>query len=387
MKRFTFALSILVLSIFSTLPANSEIFYSESYGYYMDLPEGYKLKEQAPDESSLYFSHSFLPVNFAIKIYDSKTGNAEQILKSTLSKLNAKNDFSTIKWNNLECAIANFSFNLANSQNTGYAVSIPVGQGKACAVLMCYCPAQKYVQFSPAVLSTINSFMPDKKGFTQSGIITSFAYPETSRKEISLKVSGKNIKTFIDSEDAQAADFVVNYEYTLLTWYADSPLWKEAWQRYYRMIYKDSYSRLKQVSQSLYKEIFPVAAKKDSENPEKAYMQELLSWTQNFEYRRDHSKTDFTDLISAITAKGSDCDSRSLLLCIIAKHAGIDSALFISREYSHAIAGFNLEGQGARISIGDTAFLLGETTAKNVALGLISQDMADTNKWIPVELP
>ena len=71
-------------------------------------------------------------------------------------------------------------------------------------------------------------------------------------------------------------------------------------------------------------------------------------------------------------------------MCIILKQNGIDTSLFISREYSHAVYGAELNAEGAKIKVGEKEFLLGETTVKNLKPGLIAQDQNDTEKWIPV---
>ena len=68
-------------------------------------------------------------------------------------------------------------------------------------------------------------------------------------------------------------------------------------------------------------------------------------------------------------------------------HLGIKPELFISREYSHAVYGLDLNLPGAKIEVNGTEFLLNETTAKGVRPGLMAKDMSDTEKWIPVLLP
>lgn len=400
-SRKTFALNLRFLILLSVLISfqkiNADIFYSEKYGYYMDLPEAYTLTELEEDETSIFFTHDFLPLSFAVKIYESFSSiekneenskkTTESILKKVLTQIKSPAETASVIWNEKNCAVASLSFSLGNIKNTGYAAAIPLAKNNSTAVLLCYTPQEYWNALNSAVTSTIDSFMPDRKSFMQPGIITTLAYPETYRKKIQLTTGGKNITTEVDAEAGEAANFVVNREYNLLLNYATHPLGKQAFCRYYRMIYKDSYSRLNQVAKDLYRQLFPEAIKKNAENPEHEYIQMLLNWVQNFEYERTPSSTDFTDLISAITSKGSDCDTRSMLLCILAKQAGINSAFFLSTEYSHAIAGFDIEGSGARLKGNSTDFLLGETTAKNLNLGLINQDMADSSKWTYIELP
>ena len=74
-----------------------------------------------------------------------------------------------------------------------------------------------------------------------------------------------------------------------------------------------------------------------------------------------------------------------MLMCVLLGNMGIKSNLFISREYSHAVYGADINQPGAKITVNGTDFLLGETTAKDIKPGLIAAEMNDTEKWMPVE--
>lgn len=387
-KKF-FAIFTFAFAIFQF--AAADIYFSEKYGYYMDLPEAYNLMDMTQDEQSMYFAHSVLPVHFVLQIYEGQT-NSEKTLQTALKKLNSTSETVKLEWCGEKCAVGQIQFSLGNATNLGYAASIPIAQGKAIAILLCYSDSQNAKNVTPFIVSTVDSFMIDKQGFFCPGILTTFAFPKNEQKEIRFNVNcgeatTKTIKTSISAEDKEAASFVVEREYAVVSTFSTHRLGKEAFWRYYRMIFRDSYSRLKTVAADMYKQLFVEAVKKDPKNPEKAYIQILLNWVQNFEYSRHHEGSDFTDLISAICGEGNDCDSRSLLLCILARHVGINSAFFVSIEYSHAVAGFDLEGKGARLKGGETEFLLGETTAKNLDLGLMRQDLTDSSKWHYVDLP
>ena len=153
--------------------------------------------------------------------------------------------------------------------------------------------------------------------------------------------------------------------------------------------------RVKRAAFDIYSNLWTDAEKKDSSNPNAALAQILLTWTQNFNYDRKSASPEKADIesIPAILEGGSsDCDGRSLLLMCILKNCGIDACMFLSAEYSHALLGVYLpEKQGQTISIqeenGTKDYLVGETTAKNVTLGMIPADMQDRSKWISVELP
>ena len=145
--------------------------------------------------------------------------------------------------------------------------------------------------------------------------------------------------------------------------------------------------RLKKASFDIYSALYSDCEMKNPKNPMVAMNEILLGWVQSMPYARETSdarNTDFTDLVSALQGKESDCDSRSLLMCALLRSMDADTAFFVSREYSHAVYGILLDVPGAKISVDGKAYLLNETTAKGVAPGLIEQSQSQTEKWIPV---
>ena len=130
---------------------------------------------------------------------------------------------------------------------------------------------------------------------------------------------------------------------------------------------------------------------KSPQNQDLFIAQTLLTWVQNFEYKRDNAKknsADFTSLPATICGEGNDCDSRSLLICMFMRSMGYESILLISPEFGHALATVEMDEPGQKYTPDgtDREFLIGETTAK-ITWGMIAQDYADRSKWFPVFLP
>ena len=94
----------------------------------------------------------------------------------------------------------------------------------------------------------------------------------------------KQIKTTIDKVDIEASKFVVDLEYAVLNLYANHKMWKEAWQRYYRMIYRDNAGRIQQSAADIYKGLYPELKKSYPQDADIKYAQALLSWVQTFSY-------------------------------------------------------------------------------------------------------
>ena len=284
------------------------------------------------------------------------------------------------------CFFINFYFIFIQRFNYfGWATSAPVQIKGYYVVLLCYAPESQRgcEQF---IISTINSLCIDDKYINTPGIITSYAFPKEGNKKLALKIAGKEINTAIDKSDLEAAQFTIELEYSVLNLYANHKLWKEAWQRYYRMIYRDNAGRLTQTAADIYNAFYPDLKKSKPQDADIKYAQTLLSWVQTFDYKRAGTKTDsdFTSLPAAICGEGNDCDSRSMLISVLLNYAGLNTAMLISREYSHAIAVTDIPAPGQTFTMSNgREYLFGETTAK-VTWGMIAQDQADRSKWIEV---
>lgn len=386
-KSIILILCLFLFSFFGLQKADAEIIKDIDYGFSLDIPEGYTLEEQSSDGNSLLFSHPNIPVTFVIKISNEKSVETSQVLQTSLKKLSAEYDADKIIWSEQNCAISSFKMNL-DQDYEGWAVSVPLKMPYSFLTLLCYAPQYLNGGAQQFIISTLNSlsleYCNQKKS---SGIFTEYAFPKEEKKQLCLEIAGEKINTYIDNVDISASQFIVDLEFAVLSLYANHKLWKEAWQRYYRMIYKDCTPRIKQVSKDIFNKLYPVAEKKDSKNADIVFAQYLLSWVQTFEYKREQTKnsSDFTPLPNVLCGEGNDCDSRSMLVSAILNLCGYDTIMLISREYSHAITATSIEAPGQKYHLKENNkdYIFGETTAK-VTWGLIAQDQSDRTKWIPI---
>ena len=388
MTRFykTFVRAALFISLlFSFSNLFAEKITDRDFSFSLDIPEGFEIADYTQDGMSYVFSHPNIPVTLVMKItQEFQTKSAAEVLKKNLNKLSAKGDTDSFNWNGSECGISSFTMTLDDNY-FGWSVAAPVKIKNYYVVLLCYAPESKRgcEQF---IISTVNSLCIDDEYLNRPGIITSYAFQPEGRKALSLQIGGKQIKSSLDKVDEDAAKFVIDLEYAVLTLYANHKMWKEAWQRYYRMIYRDNAGRLQQTAADIYKALYPELKKSDPQTADIKFAQALLSWVQGFGYERAKSKneSDFTSLPAAISGKGSDCDSRSMLISALLNYTGIDTALLISREYSHAMVVTDIPAPGQTFTMEDgREYLMGETTAK-VTWGTIAADHADRTKWMCV---
>lgn len=386
MTRFCKKLFYFLLIIFAiTSYSFSEQITDRDFGFSLDIPEGFEIADYTEDGMSYVFSHPNIPVTLVMKLTEEKNAkSAAEVLNINLKKLNASGETDSFKWNGTVCGISNFSMSLDDNYS-GWAVSAPVKIQDYYVILLCYAPESKKGcdQF---IISTINSLSINNEYLNTPGIITSYAFPPEGSESVLLKIGGKEIKTSLDKSDEEAAKFVIDLEYSVLTLYVNHKMWKEAWQRYYRMIYRDNAGRLQQTAKNIYDSIYPELKKSKPQDADIKYAQALLSWVQTFGYERARSKieSDFTSLPASIKGKGSDCDSRSMLVSVLLNYTGIDTAMLISREYSHAVVVTDIPAPGQTFTMENgREYLFGETTAR-VTWGMLAQDQADRTKWIPV---
>jgi hypothetical protein len=224
-------------------------------------------------------------------------------------------------------------------------------------------------------LSVLDSLMPTDADRLYPGPITEFAYPRETRVRYPLWNIGE--EAWFYAEDEEASQDLVDREFEVLRRYANSPLWEEAWIRFYRAIYRDSYDRLRNAAFVIERKMNVPAV------DERDFAGLVLDWIQCFAYERNPEGSDFTNLVSAVIGGRGDCDSRAMLWALILNHSNIQAAMMVSREYSHAMGLAELSGPGARFSLEGKSLLIAETTAR-VPIGLIAENQSVSDYWLGI---
>ena len=346
----------------------------------IDLPEGFYTVSASEDEKSYQLQSSLLPVTAAIKIYGKEIYKTpKDALTDNLKRIKAQNEIETFKWRNQDIALATYSNYLGQIANAGYAVAVSLPENEGILIMLVWTEQSHFTVYGDFILSVIDGLCIDFGSYYEAGPITQYAFPDSEKFiPVTLKIDGKEIKSSIRQSDKDANEYLIEREYNVLKLYANSPLWQEAWTRYYRMIFRDSFKRLNRVSFDIFNEINPYCT------DDTDLAQKLLTWTQGMKYEREKTSSDFASLPSIVLGGGSDCDSRSMLLSVLLKNMNMDSIMFISKEFSHAVAGLVSTHPGHSFTANGKEYLMGETTASGITWGMIAQEQDDISKWIPV---
>jgi len=367
-----------------------------AWGFFIDLPEEYSLTEgdmasakapaRATGTSPAFSFASEAGGIFNLKLYEAgKYASVEAMAQTIQKQLNNKGESEVFEYRKKKAAILELSITNGNTVLTGYGLCLELDtppnskknvRGTSFLLALAYGTSDG---LSPLHLSCLDSIALNAAALRAPGPITEYSCPRETRKTLALAGFGENAvcEAAFFERDAEAAQFVVDREDMVLQRYAKSPLWKEAWRRFYRAIYRDSFERLQNAAFILER------TWNIPESEDLAFADKALKWVQGFAYERDTDGSDFVNLVTAATEGRGDCDSRALLWAVILEQAGIRAAIMVSAEYSHAMGLVDTAGAGARFEFENRNWLVAETTDQ-VDLGLINSKTSDQDSWIGI---
>lgn len=351
---------------------------SSAHNFSIDLPEGFKLLNSNNIDRFL-FSNSIAPCELQISLDAKKRFiSTEKASENIFNQLKASHKDMKFLWceKQAQLSTCQFSFDVPYS---GWVLVLELPE--SWLTLTAYCKTKDATRCEPMIFSAFDSIYTSQGSSFVPGPITTCLYKRNNPVHESINFNGEKITFFIDKIDMEASNAVVEREFKLLTLYRATPNVLEAWKRYYRNIYRDSWKRLQSFSFAIKNALNKKGVLNDKSEITKIFLKHI----QAFSYVRNKNTSDFVDLVMAAVHCLGDCDTRALLMSVVLAQLGVDSVLFVSPEYSHAVSGFNVPGKGARMRVGTIAYLIAETTAK-VDLGQIAADIADPTKWFAVEL-
>ncbi|MCL2793005.1 MAG: hypothetical protein FWD87_07920 [Spirochaetaceae bacterium] len=372
---------LLLFFIPAFLSANQ--LYFATWGFSLYLPIGYEFVEgNALDRFSFRGPSETM---FDMTVHNGTYQNIKEMMQDISHRLGNTGDTSFFEYGGKAAAIMELRF--GNMTGWGLGIELENTYGRANPPLLlalAYAPVGKeYLNLFH--ISALNSIAPTLMDTRRPGPIMEFAYPRGELREVPL-AGGLGLTTMIREHDAFNAQALIEQEFRLLTLYLASPYLQDAWIRYYRAIYRDSWDRIAnaalQIAQSLN---MPSSTTRGTETDANvlAFVQRALTFVQAFQFERNLEGSDFINLVTAITEGRGGSDSRAMLWAIIVAQANIPAAIMVSRHYSHAMGLAAIPGPGARLEAEGVGWLVAETTA-NVDIGLIVADKSDPAHWLGV---
>ncbi|HEB10688.1 MAG TPA: hypothetical protein ENI06_05690 [Spirochaetales bacterium] len=375
MKKYQLYYFLLIFLLTSVI-AGAEEFYIEEYDYFLDIPAGWQVYDVSDISRAAFANSSLTAVAQVISMAGESYQSADAMYEELRTEIGAEGDAAPFLFSGRDSVFSDLGFISNGNKMRGYFIFINGRQSDF--ILMAFSGISLYEEIHDFLLSVLDSFSPSSGEKYHPGPVSQFYYPFPGRDEQQRVVIINNRRGSIpyDQKEIAAAQVLIEREARILASYKEKEKRVGAWQRYYRMIYRDNYHRLDKLYLFL-ENIFRTGV---ADLP-----RDLLAWVQGFSYSRTGTLADLQSPLSSALTRTGDCDSRALLYTMLLHHFKIDALLLVSSRYSHSLAGVNVPGQGARIHFDDNSYLIAETTDQ-VDLGLIDRDMADPSGWIPVPL-
>ena len=375
MKKYQLYYFLLIFLLTSVI-AGAEEFYIEEYDYFLDIPAGWQVYDVSDISRAAFANSSLTAVAQVISMAGESYQSADAMYEELRTEIGAEGDAAPFLFSGRDSVFSDLGFISNGNKMRGYFIFINGRQSDF--ILMAFSGISLYEEIHDFLLSVLDSFSPSSGEKYHPGPVSQFYYPFPGRDEQQRVVIINNRRGSIpyDQKEIAAAQVLIEREARILASYKEKEKRVGAWQRYYRMIYRDNYHRLDKLYLFL-ENIFRTGV---ADLP-----RDLLAWVQGFSYSRTGTLADLQSPLSSALTRTGDCDSRALLYTMLLHHFKIDALLLVSSRYSHSLAGVNVPGQGARIHFDDNSYLIAETTDQ-VDLGLIDRDMANPSGWIPVPL-
>jgi hypothetical protein len=387
MKTMKALLSLIF--IINILPLFAEPLNSPTWGFRIDLPPDYQYS--GGDGKSHFSFTSPAGLSFDLAVYQGNYTSVEAMASDVGRRLGNKGENSSFEYRGKKAVMMQLDFTdnaNKNSRKTGWGLSIEMAKPETEGEASRSPPLLLALSYGPEgdqslellKLSVLDSLSPSTAESRYPGPVSDFSYPRGEK--VMKALAGTYLDAQFGENDAEAAQALVDREFAVLKRYAASGQWQEAWIRFYRAIYRDSWERLIDASFQL-ERLWNVSSTEDDIDVQNRDFAGLaLEWVQSFIYERDLMGSDFVNLVTAVQEGRGDCDSRAMLWSIIMAQGCIPAGIMVSRDYSHAMGLADLKGPGARFP-GGKSYMVAETTT-HVSIGMIAQEQSDIAQWLAV---
>lgn len=428
MNRLTltllFAVSWLLSTIGSPGLAAQTVFLNPDFDYIVDIPVGWEILDGEQTSSISFTDADHVAVFQILAFQGNQFATVEEIERYVRESYGASGNKAPFRYLGQPAIFADYGFQAGQYMVRGYMTFI--NRDEYDFAVMTFVPEEYYEEYHDYLISALDSFSPDRSTRNYPGPVSQFFQPPGDQTEETAQpgVNGSSAegmgRTGTDSSDPDGTDSapvitlpsgdeyrlppsvasetvldasqtLIEREARVLSNYAPSeaesprigegpaPPWAIAWRRYFRMIYRDSYSRLQPVAEALFMDLAGAGVSRE-EVPAR-----ILEWLQTARYERTRSLSDLMSPAACLVQFAGDCDSLGITYAILLHHLGYEAILMASIEYAHAMVGVDIPGEGARFPFSGRQWLVAELT-KEVGIGRIAQDMSDIGGWIGVKL-
>jgi len=370
-------LTVLPFLLALLTPLAADQYYVPDGDYHINVPVRWDLYDSSDSREISFLSDdqsTILQVSwFEGTQFDDVNNMCRYFADGVGAELHDQSLFSYLDWQSL---LADMSFESGGNHFRGWFLFLE-GDEYDYQVIV-FSPEGDYERTFPYILSCLDSFSPGEEALRNPGVISRLFYTKESAsyEKKTAYIQGMAFIYDYDPFELEASQVVIEREAPLLTNFTkSSPESKLAWDRYYKLVYRDNYHRLDPVYEALRPHLDSLSDREKAET--------LLAWLQGFEYGSSGTFSDLLSPLASLVKDVGDCDSLALAYLILLEHFNIEGILLVSQEYAHAMAGVLVDRGGFTFPYGENNYVVAELT-KKVDMGMIASGMTDPEKWQPI---
>lgn len=372
---------MVLLALLLSAAASAEQAYHPTLGYWIDAPTNWEPMGTGSESVVAFSDPSDRAVLQIMSFESDRFDAAADIGTHVRERLSATGDLARFTYLGRDAALADFRFDGPGGTMRGYFVFLdhPFADHAAFA----YVVESAYEDAHDLLLSALDSFAPTARARRTPGPVSAFLAEGVDDRWQEREIDGPfgPMTVSLDIDGVTDSQALIEREARILSLFqAGGRLqagWQEAWRRFYRMIYRDSYERLTPLADALRLELEEAAV------PREEIPAVLLDWLQTFEFRRTGSLSDLAAPTTCLLEMAGDCDGLGVLYTVLLHQLGFDAVLMVSLRHAHALVGVDVEGPGARFPYRERRYLVAELT-DDVDIGMIAASMADPADWLGI---
>ncbi len=381
MKHFLYR-SLLVITLFTAFIPNHITAYEVSLGKgsQINIPEDW-IPAENKDNLFTWYSADYRAVVDAARWEPGTWQNLEEFARN-IKPEGASGDFVSFPCWDGNAALADWTFESSGKKLRGWVLMF-LNEDYGINISS-FCKEKNFQELQPFLLSALDSFIPSQKWALIPGAVSCFLelsspdYEEADKTFTSL-FDGKEISWQVNQAALTTTQDVIEREALVLASYAgNEEAFYRAWTRYYRLIYRDCYSRMETLAEALFSGPLKSAEKEDA-------AVKILEWLQGFTYGSTESLSGLLSPAAACAEETGDCDSLALAYLMLMSRSGVEGRFLLTHQKHHAIAAVKVKGKGFHYVDKDGQWLTAELTTA-LPLGTLPERLNGVSDWFAINL-
>ena len=177
-KKIQHLVCVILLSFCVGHPLRAELISNPSFGYTLDLPEGFR-QVDSRDNSRYLYQNTIIPVGLQVALYPyQQFGTVTAAAEHIFSQLKAQKKAIQFLLQGNPALVANLQFMQQNQKQAGWLLVQPLAEQKGWLVVLATTQAAKAQEYEPMMISCLDAVFISRQSFFEPGPMIQAVYPK-----------------------------------------------------------------------------------------------------------------------------------------------------------------------------------------------------------------